>query len=337
MSESERVDARAALSDVADQEPRQAGGHAYDAVSERIRFRARGSYAGVGLTESRTFLDRARRPGGPSVAHIADVVVPVDPPVRARVYHPEPGNFRPILVWTHGGGWCLGGLDTTDEVCRHLTQSGWAILSIDHRRAPEHPYPAPLDDVAAVADWVTDHAAEIGGAAGRVALGGESSGANLALAAAARLRDRHGADLARRIQHLLLVVPVADLSPRPSMRADQDPGLSVADLEWFMDRYLPSPALRYDQRVFPNQTASLAGLPASTIATAGLDPLRDGALALVDQLRRADVAVQHLDQPSAGHGLLGDLAGSAPGAALIGEIIERLDRVRTSWTSGINE
>lgn len=282
----------------------------------RARFRARGGYAGVGIEGSRDFLRHMRPPGGSAVAHVVNMTVGgngVGVPVR--IYHPRPGDRLPAIVWTHGGGWCVGNTDTTDAVCRELAvRVDSVIVSVDHRRAPEHPFPAPLDDVVAAIAWVLTEGATIGTDATRIAVGGESSGANLTLAALLRLR---AAGMAESIAHQILVVPVADLEDRPSLRADADPALTVDDLRWFVRQYVPDPAQHTNPCVFPLHAASLAGLPATTIVTAGLDPLRDSGIALVGRLLADGVIVDYLDRPGVGHGMLADLSQHAPGRDVI--------------------
>lgn len=291
----------------------------------RARFRAAGSYAGSDLDDSRAFIRGVRPPGGPPVARIVDTHVGAAPAVAVRTYHPSPGEELPMVAWTHGGGWCVGDLDTTDTVCRHLaTRAGCVVVSIDHRRAPEHPFPGPLDDVVAVVGCLAAEAARIGAAPELLAVGGESSGAHLTLSALLHLRGTDPA-LVGRIQQQLLVVPVVDLADRPSMRADADPGLTVADLRWFERQYLPDPARRSDPRAWPLRSASLAGLPPTTVVTAGLDPLRDSGLELVARLAEDGVPVAHRDRAGAGHGLLGDLSPGSAGDDVLAHLVSRLD------------
>ena len=287
--------------------------------ADRARFRALGSYAGVEIDDAREFLRRMRPAGGPEVARVVNLAPDSGPGVAVRIYHPRPDAVLPVLVWTHGGGWCVGDADTTDEVCRHLaSRIGCVVVSIDHRRAPEHPFPAPLDDVVTALEWVVAEAPRIGADPTRVAVGGESSGANLTLAALLR---RQAAGSGGRPVCQVLVVPLADLDDRPSMRNDRDPGLTVADLRWFHRQYAPGSS---DPQVFPLHAPSLEGLPPTTVVTAGRDPLRDSGLALVARLIAGGVAVDHLHRPDAGHGLLGDLSYGAPGCDVLGRLVALL-------------
>jgi acetyl esterase len=292
--------------------------------TRRERFFALGGYAGAGVREARRFHQAMRPPGGAEIRQVEDCKAPGNPAVRIRIYHPDPGRPLPALVWTHGGGWCIGDLDTTDTVCRCLSSSlSCVVVSVDHRRSPEHPFPAPLDDVATVMRWVLTAGGTSGIDTQRVAVGGESSGANLTLAALLQLRAG-GWRVAELLAHQTLIAPVADLADRPSMCADLDPGLRSADLQWFISQYVPDKAKRDDPRVLPLLATSLGGLPTATVVTAGLDPLRDSGAALADRLARSGVATTHLDSPDASHGMLGDLSVGSPGYDAMQHVIPLL-------------
>ena len=291
----------------------------------RARLFAGGSFSTVGLNRARAILSELRPPGGIVVATVSDHVLPGDPPVGVRVYHPRPGERLPVLVWVHGGGWSLGGLDTSDTVCRELAaRAGRVVVSVEHRLAPEHPFPAPLDDVTAALRWVLEHAEELGGDARSVTMGGESAGANLAIGACLRMAESSGT--AQRVAQQLLVVPVVDLAwDRPSMVADRDPGLPVRDLRWFADLYLPDEQVRKHPHACPLASRSLSELPPTTVVTAGRDPLCDGGRALATRLVRVGVPVNHLHYAEAGHGFFA-APGDAAGEAALADVVRVLGR-----------
>src|SRR5438067_23306 len=163
-------------------------------------------------------------------------------PLPVRIYSPTPedaapGTPRPVLLAFHGGGWVFGDLGTADALCRGLSNaSGSIVVSVDYRLAPEHPFPAALDDADAALSWTREHAEELGGSPDRIAVGGESSGGNLATALALRARDRGD----RAIRFQLLLYPALDAtmsSPSYGENAD-DPFLSASEMRWYWARYI---------------------------------------------------------------------------------------------------
>jgi acetyl esterase len=209
--------------------------------------------------------------------------------LAVRVYRPEGEGLRPALVYLHGSGWIYGDLEMSDTLCRRLARvSGCVVVAPDYRLAPEHPYPAALDDVAATLDWVMSEATTLGIDAGRLASGGESAGGNLAAAAALRARDRGGPALA----FPLLVCPVLDAGlDTASMDEFADGYLLTRDsMAWLWGLYLTDAAQGAEPYASPLRAASLAGLPPALIVTAGYDPLRDEAEAYGARLEQAGVA-----------------------------------------------
>lgn len=212
--------------------------------------------------------------------------------VRTRVYHGAPGR---TLVWCHGGGWVTGDLDYSDELCRFLAHDAkCTVVSVDYRLAPEHPYPAALDDTRAALTALD----------GLLAVGGDSAGANLAAVCAREHRSR--------LAFQVLVYPVTDHDfTRPSyLRADLPMGAEVT--RWFWDNYVPDVSLRDRPDVSPLR-ADLAGLPPAHIVVAGNDPLHDEGIAYADSLRVAGVRVTVTDYPSQVHGFF-RLTGADPAA-----------------------
>lgn len=211
--------------------------------------------------------------------------------IAARHYLPVGGGLHPLLVFYHGGGFVVGDLDTHDAVCRLMCRDAEvAVLSIDYRLAPEHPAPAALDDAFAAFRWAHDHAAELGGIPGRVAVGGDSAGGNLAAGVALLAREDSGP--APVLQWL--IYPVTDATAATRSRTLYGDGylLTKHDIDWFTDQYVGRSQLDpTDPRVSPLLAADLSGLPPALIAVAGFDPLRDEGELFADALRGAGVVV----------------------------------------------
>lgn len=208
--------------------------------------------------------------------------------IPVRIYRPSPASPLPALVFFHGGGFVLGGLDSTDRTCRALANGGGCVVvSVDYRLAPEHPFPAAADDAFAATAWVADHAADLGIDPTLIAVGGDSAGGNLATVVALRARDAGGPPLAFQ----LLVYPQVDFTDRESasMREyGEGHFLDTATIEYFSDHYLPAGVDRRQPWVSPLR-ATLAGLPPAFVLTAECDPLRDQGEAYARKLQEAGV------------------------------------------------
>ena len=193
--------------------------------------------------------------------------------VPLRIYRPQAPGPHPVLVYFHGGGWVIGDLDTADAVGRDLCESaGCVVVSVDYRLAPEHRFPAAVDDSYAALEWAASHKDELGGS-GRLAVAGESAGGNLAAVLCLKARDQAGPP----IDFQLLLYPVVDHDlTRPSY-ADNGTGyiLETATMHWFWDHYCPDPASRNHPHASPLKAADHAGLPPALVMTAEFDPLRD--------------------------------------------------------------
>ncbi len=257
-------------------------------------------------------VDEARRRGGTvttqahvpheEVAEVRDVVVAREPPLTARLYRPRP-RPGPLLVYFHGGGWVVGSVSGSDAFCRALANaSGCAILSVEYRLAPEHPYPAAVDDAYAAAVYASSHAATLGADAARIAVGGSSAGGALAAVVALIARERGTPALAAQLLH----VPVTDHDfTTPSYRANANGrGLTLAAMRWFWDHYLPDAARRDEPHASPLRAPDLRGLPPAIVVTAECDPLHDEGLAYAERLRAAGVAVRHLDHAGMAHAFM---------------------------------
>jgi acetyl esterase len=213
-------------------------------------------------------------------------------PIPARLYAPptaEP-QPRPLLVYYHGGGWVVGDLETHDGLCRFLaTHADADVLSVDYRLAPEHPFPAAVDDAFAAFNWAVAHAAELGVDPARIAVGGDSAGGNLAAAVSLLARDDGGAKPAMQ----LLIYPVTDAVGGQVSRDTFAEGfmLTKADMDWFEEHYLPAGAQSEDPRVSVLHAGDLSNLPPAYVTTAGFDPLRDEGEAYAARMREAGTRV----------------------------------------------
>jgi acetyl esterase len=212
---------------------------------------------------------------GEPVGRVHDASIPgPGGPVPVRVYWPAGEGPWPVLVYFFGGGWCLGTLDTCDGVCRMLTNSaGCVTVAVGYRLAPEHKFPAAVQDCYAGTAWAAAHSAQLRALPGKLAIGGDSAGGNLAAAVALRARTQGGPGIA----HQLLVYPNTDHDARTeSMSQPDDPHFFCpASARWYWDHYLSSPADGADPLASPLRADDLSGLPPATVITAEYDPLRD--------------------------------------------------------------
>jgi acetyl esterase len=262
----------------------------------------------------------------PAVAEVRNFEVPTGAgAVPVRLYRPEAEN-PPLLVWTHGGGFVYGSLDTADPSARELCAgAGALVVSIDYPLAPEHPYPAaPLASYAVTA-WLAERADELG-FDGRVAVGGDSAGGNLAAVTALMALERGGPEFVFQ----LLVYPMIDMvGDHPSMRENSEGYMLSADrVEWFIRQYLGEHVDRRDPYISPIYAEDLSGLPPAAVITAELDPLRDEAEAYAERLRAAGVSVELTRHEGLVHGFLrmGDLSARsrAATAAAVASLREAL-------------
>ncbi len=223
--------------------------------------------------------------------------------IALRVYTPlgATGNLLPGFVFFHGGGFVIGDLDTHDDICRCLANgSGCRVVSVDYRLAPEHPFPAAVEDCVAATNWVAAHAAEVGVDPKRLAVGGDSAGGNLA-AVVSQLARKDGPQ----IVFQLLIYPVTQLGApdTPSMRENAKGYFLEKDaMDWFTKLYAPDKAHRSDPRLSPLKAADLSGLPPAYVITAGFDPLRDEGRDYADKLDAAGVSVTYVNYPGMVHG-----------------------------------
>lgn len=228
--------------------------------------------------------------------------------IAVRIYvpllHRDPA---PALVYFHGGGFALGGLDSHDAPCRVLAEDGHCIvISVDYRRSPEHKFPAAVDDAIAAYRWVANNASKLGVDAQRIAVGGDSAGGNLAAVVALETRKD-----ALRPAFQLLIYPTTDMTmSMPSIRQmGRGFFLEHDTMVWFRDHYLPNEAARRDPRASPLFADDHSSAPPAFVLTAGFDPLRDEGSAYADKLRDAGVPVRYKCYSSLFHGFFSASGG----------------------------
>ncbi|WP_254544711.1 alpha/beta hydrolase [Halomarina pelagica] len=209
-----------------------------------------------------------------------------------RTYVPEGEGPFPVTMFFHGGGFVSGSLESHDQLCRALANAtGAAVVAVDYRLAPEHPFPAAVEDAYTATQWVAENADEFEGDASRLAVAGDSAGGNLAAVVAQMTRDRDGPDL----QYQLLLYPtVSSHMDWPSVEENgQGYFITAEDLEWFDDQYFENDIDAMNVYASPLLAAELEDLPPATVVTAGFDPLRDQGVAYAERLEEAGVEVTH--------------------------------------------
>jgi acetyl esterase len=255
--------------------------------------------------------------------HVEDVNLPAPQGVLPmRLYRPRPGVL-PVALFLHGGGWTLNDLDTHDRLCRHIARrSGWLLASLEYRRAPEHRYPAAVEDARCAYGWLLENAARLECDSSRTALVGESSGATMAATLTLMLRDTG----APPPEYQILAYPCTDAPGRWPSYTERGAGytLDAPLMRWYLEQYLPTahdPSDPYqDPYLFPLGAPDLGGLPAALVMTAEFDPLRDEGIAYAERLAAAGVSVEHVHAEDQMHGFL--LVDRAIPRA--GDLIDRL-------------
>jgi acetyl esterase/lipase len=277
--------------------------------------------------EARAYYLAARpvtNPEPPELERVAPLSIPAaHGAIPARVYTPKKlrktDGLAPCLVFFHGGGWVIGDLESHDVVCRKLACEGELIvISVDYRLAPEHKFPAAVDDAIAATAWIVDNATKLGIDTAHVSVGGDSAGGNLAAVVAIAARDGQGPAISAQV----LIYPATDFAmTHPSHR---EPEASIllthTVIKWFRDHYLNGTADVHDWRASPARAKTLIGLPPAYVLTAGADPLRDEGDEYAERLKQAGVPVTYRHFPGQFHGFftMGKLLQQADVAA--GEI-----------------
>jgi acetyl esterase len=228
--------------------------------------------------------------------------------IPARLYLPGAGKEYPLLVYFHGGGWVIGGLDTADNVsrffCRHIP---CAVLSVDYRLAPEHPFPAAVEDAVSAVAWAAVHARELNGDPARLLVSGDSAGGTLTAVVAQQALQKGTPRLAAQV--LLYASTDSSSFDTPSYRlfGDKTLGLPRKDVEWFLEQYVPDSSKRLDPRVSPLLSKNMQNLPPSIVVTAEFDVLRDEGETYARRLQEAGVPVQLIRCNGMTHGFLSTL------------------------------
>jgi acetyl esterase len=211
--------------------------------------------------------------------------------VPVRLYWPEGDGPHPVLIWIHGGGWVVGSAAASDATARDLCRrAGCLVVNVDYRLAPEHPFPAAVEDVTTVATWVSAEIGALGGDPTKMAVGGDSAGGNLSAVLAQQLPGTFALQV--------LVYPATDLASQHPSIEENGEGLLLtkAAITWFADHYLGDDVDRRDPRISPlyADAATMAAAPPALVITGEYDPLRDEGEAYAGRLREAGVAVEHV-------------------------------------------
>ncbi|HXW85444.1 MAG TPA: alpha/beta hydrolase [Candidatus Binataceae bacterium] len=257
--------------------------------------------------ETRKIMDQMRLARGVEVekiAHVEDRRIPgPSGEIPVRIYRPDVPGTLPVLVYYHGGGWVIGDLESHDGTCRALSNRGRCVtVAVDYRLAPEHKFPAAVDDAYAATLWVAKHASELNVDPRRLAVGGDSAGGNLAAVVSILARDRKEPA----ITFQLLIYPATDAAlDTYSHKTFTDYLLTDKSVRYFYGHYLRSEADKKDPRMSPALTTNLKGLPPALIITAEFDPLRDEGEAYAKKLTEAGNAAKFARYEGMIHGFFG--------------------------------
>jgi acetyl esterase len=286
----------------------------------------RPAYETLSAPEAREFYLAARlvsNPEPPELEKVQPLAIPAPHgAIPARIYTPpklrQANGLAPCLVFFHGGGWVIGNLETHDVVCRKLATEGeLVVISVDYRLAPEHQFPAAVDDAITSTKWIAANAKQLGIDASRLTVGGDSAGGNLAAVVSLAARDGNGPKIAGQ----LLIYPATDFSMKHPSHSEPETSILLTHsvIRWFSNHYLGAADIN-DWRVSPARAGTLAGLPPAYVLTAGADPLRDEGDEYAKRLREAGVAVTYRHFAGQFHGFftMGKLLQQANVAA--GEI-----------------
>ncbi|MEV0293617.1 alpha/beta hydrolase [Nocardia sp. NPDC050710] len=281
-------------------------------------------------TEARRML--AARPAAPidpiPVGRVEELSVPGPagaPEVRVRVYRPDSIDALPVVMFCHGGGFTICGLDSHDQLCRTLADgAGAVVVSVDYRQAPEHRFPAAADDAYAVLCWIAENADAFGGDPRRIAVAGDSSGGNLAAVTSLMARDRNGPGISGQA----LIYPMLDPARDTVSYRENARGYFVTDdhLRWYWEQYLGPDGDEDNPYAAPPRTADLTDLPPAHIVTAEFDPLRDEGEAYGERLRASGVETEVIRYDGQFHGFVSMADQLADAKAACAEICSALRR-----------
>ena len=303
------------------------------AVYKAFKEAGRPAYETLTAPEARDYYMQARtvsNPEPPELQSAEDISIPAPHGmIPARLYTPKTlrakNGLAPCLVFLHGGGWVIGNLETHDVVCRKLAHEGeMIVISVDYRLAPEHRFPAAVEDAVTATKWVAANAKGLGIDASRLVVGGDSAGGNLAAVVSLHARE-NGPKLAGQ----LLVYPATDFSRKHPSHSEPETSILLTHtvVTWFMNNYLGDADIN-DWRASPARARTLADLPPAYVLTAGADPLRDEGDEYAARLKEAGVAVTYRHFPGQFHGFftMGKLLNQANIA--VGEI--------ATWLKGLD-
>ena len=296
------------------------------AVYKAFQEAGRPPYETLTAPEAREFYMAARlvsNPDPPELQSVESLSIPAPHgAIPARIYRPtklrKTNGLAPCLVFFHGGGWVIGNLDTHDVVCRKLAEEGELIvISVDYRLAPEHKFPAAVDDSIIATKWIAANGAELGIDPSRLIVGGDSAGGNLAAVVSLTARDEGGPDIAGQ----LLIYPSTDMSRKHASHKEAETSILLTHsvIVWFLNHYLGDADIA-DWRASPARAKSLASLPPAYVLTVGGDPLRDEGDEYAARLKEAGVRVTYRHFAGQFHGFftMGKLLNQANVA--VGEI-----------------
>jgi acetyl esterase len=297
-----------------------------------------GFFAGRSVEEARSLsayearVASRRRPIKMAEVRRVDIPGPAGP-IPSRLYVPPlpaPDAAAPLLVYYHGGGWVIGDLDMYDDLTRLIAAAaGCLVLSVDYRLAPEHPFPAPLEDAFAAFEWAAANAAELGADPERIGVGGDSAGGNMAAVVSQMAVEGGGARPAMQ----LLFYPVTDAVEDTRSRKLFSEGyiLTKADMDKFEAAYLPPGVDASEQRISILQCPDLTGLPSAYVATAGFDPLRDEGEAYALRMRDCGVRVALRRHSGLIHSFVNQ---TAVNRTALGAVLEACGAVRLGLAAG---
>ena len=276
-------------------------------VHKAFQEAGRPAYETLTAPEAREYYMQARvvsNPEPPELLSVKPLSIPASHgAIQARIYTPKQlrkkDGLAPCLVFFHGGGWVIGNIETHDVVCRMLADEGELIvISVDYRLAPEHRFPAAVDDAITATKWVAANARQLGIDASRLSVGGDSAGGNLAAVVALDARE-NGPKLAGQ----MLVYPATDFGRTHPSHSEPETSILLTHtvITWFANHYLDGADIN-DWRASPLRARTLSGLPPAYVLTAGADPLRDEGNEYAARLKQAGVAVNYRHFPGQFHG-----------------------------------
>jgi acetyl esterase len=279
------------------------------AVFKAFQEAGRPPYETVSPAEARELYLKGRvvtNPEPPELKSVQPLAIPSPHgSIPARIYTPmrprKTNGLAPCLVFFHGGGWVIGDLDSHDVVCRKLADEGQlVVISVDYRLAPEHKFPAAVEDAITAARWIADNSRQLDIDASRLTVGGDSAGGNLAAVVAISARDGNGPDIAGQV----LIYPAIDFALTHPSHSEPETSILLTHsvIRWFRDHYLTGAADISDWRASPARAGTLIGLPPAYVLTAGADPLRDEGDEYAHRLKEAGVPVTYRTFPGQFHG-----------------------------------